>query len=124
MKRFAAAIILFVLVISLSITEKLYLDSLSNKLFESIETTDSLYPKSPTSAESSAKKAVDLWESNKIWLSIFVNHDKLDEISEGFILLKMRCKGAEHEFRLAVSDLNFLIEDLVKEESLSIYSFL
>lgn len=124
MRRFTVAIILFIFVVALSITEKIYLDSLSEKLYNSITETEYNYNISQISASGNADEAIKLWESNKIWLSIFVNHEKLDEISEAFVELKVNCEGSKQEFELALNNITFLIDDLIKEESLSIYSFL
>lgn len=124
MKRFAAAVIMFLFVIGLSVTEMLYLNDLSDKLYDSIRLAEEYYAEDISSAKNAAGAAIELWEDNKPWLSVFINHDKLDKVSEGFSLLQLRCDGDRHEFDIAVSDLNFLIKDMLKEESFSVYSFL
>lgn len=124
MKRFSLAVILFASVIALGITETVYLKKLNRKLTEHVSLTEEYFPDNRTAAEGEAETAIELWEDNKILLSVFINHDKLDDISEGLITLKYRCLSSEDDFRLAVSDVKHLLRDMIKEERFSVYSFL
>lgn len=82
MSRIVTSISIFILVISLAISETVYVSNISKQVMSKIETAVEEYNNGEIEkAEKAIKEADKLWEDNTEYMNAFLVHDNIDEVA-------------------------------------------
>ena len=85
MKRTVAAFIILLLLMACSFIHTQTLNRLSQDISQSIRESRTLYQQGERiTAEAVLRNAFDRWQSHQTYLYIFLNHDRMEEINNGF----------------------------------------
>lgn len=124
MKRFFVSFALMALVIILSIASEIYLGKLEEKLFEQLKSAETSYRQGDDSVTDELQDVYKTWENNTAYLSIFINHDTLDQISESFLRLVASANAVESDFNSSLYRLKYELYDMLETERLNWKSFI
>lgn len=99
MKRIVTAIVIFMLLISLSIFETVYITKISNEVISKLDTAVEKYNNGEIEkAEKNIKTADKLWEENTKYLNAFLIHDNTDEVAERIATAEVTLKYQKERF--------------------------
>ena len=99
MKRIVTAIVIFMLLISISIFETVYITKISNQVISKLDTAVEKYNNGEIDkAEKSIKTADKIWEENTKYLNAFLIHDNTDEVAERIAIAEVTLKYQKERF--------------------------
>lgn len=121
MKRLIAAVIILVLIVTLSTTGI----TIINRCTKEVEKRITEIHNNPVTTNNYARDFVAFWESKREILAIFVNHNKLDDIGR----VAARMASAEktnniNDMLEAADEIVFIIKGLKEDEDLSWFTVL
>lgn len=98
MKRFITAIALFVVTVSACVAETIFLDntvtSFSQDITNAMTETDN---ENLSYAKQIAKDVANRWQEQQVFISTFINHDRLEEIGQSIISIKTNLEQGQIE---------------------------
>ncbi len=120
MSRIIAAIVLTLLMIGLCISDRIVINNAYDKLYESItECEKSAYlEESGDTAERLNKE----FEQTEGLLSVFVNHDILDEIAESAARLKILSGVSQADYLSECASIKLKLEYIKKDSGVNLHS--
>ena len=124
MKRFYISIALFVFVIASSIISEIYLEKLENRLITQLNAAEISYKENAETATAEIVQANNIWNNNISYLSIFINSETLDDISQSFLELIAQSRGSKNDFDSSLYSLKYKLNDLIETERLDLMSFI
>ena len=124
MKRFYISIALFVFVIASSIISEIYLEKLENRLITQLNAAEISYKENAETATTEIMQANNIWNNNISYLSIFINSETLDDISQSFLELIAQSRGSKNDFDSSLYSLKYKLNDLIETERLDLMSFI
>lgn len=122
MKRLVPAAILFVLVITAYITSLLFITNSCDKTKELLETTITAYNTNKT-AKKEAKAVEKYWSKKEPLLSVFVNHDRIDDIETAISSLNVYAKMPDNDLFYEYADnVKILIHQIMEDTKFTMHS--
>jgi len=122
MKRLIPASIIFVLVIITYFTSLYFITESCDKAKSLLETSVQTYSQQKT-AEKEAKKFKNFWDKKEKVLSVFVNHDRIDDIERAISLLNVYAKSPDNELFYEYADtVRILIHQLMEDTKITVHS--
>ncbi len=122
MKRLIPAAILFVLVITAYITSLLFITNSCDKTKDLLETTITAYSDNKTAKEE-AKKVEKYWSKKEPLLSVFVNHDRIDDIETAISSLNVYAKIPDNDLFYEYADnVKILIHQIMEDTKFTMHS--
>ncbi len=120
MSRLIAAIVLTLLMIGLCISDRIVINNAYDKLYESITECE----KSAYSEESrdTAERLNKEFEQTEGLLSVFVNHDILDEIAESAARLKILSGVSHADYLSECASIKLKLEYIKKDSGVNLHS--
>ena len=111
MKRFVLASLLILLCFTICIVENIYIHLVFNEIQQNLKIA-----KSDITYTTVVKNK---WNDNRMWLSFFINHSSLDEISEEIDKLNKTAYLNEYEYQNTIRNINFLLQSIKETESIN-----
>lgn len=122
MKRLIPAAILLVLVITAYITSLLFITNSCDTTKDLLETTISAYRTDKTATEE-AKKVEQYWSKKEPMLSVFVNHDRIDDIETAISSLNVYAKMPDNDLFYEYADnVKILIHQIMEDTKFTMHS--
>lgn len=122
MKRLIPASIIFVLVIVTYLTSLYYITDSCDKAKSLLENSVQTYTRQKT-AEKEAKKMEDYWNKKEKVLSVFVNHDRIDDIEKAISLLNVYAKSPDNELFYEYADtVEILLHQIMEDTKITMHS--
>ncbi len=122
MKRLIPASIIFVLVIVTYLTSLYYITDSCDKAKNLLENSVQTYARQKT-AEKEAKKMEDYWNKKEKVLSVFVNHDRIDDIEKAISLLNVYAKSPDNELFYEYADtVKILLHQIMEDTKITMHS--
>lgn len=122
MKRLIPASIIFVLVIVTYLTSLYYITDSCDKAKSLLENSVQTYARQKT-AEKEAKKMEDYWNKKEKVLSVFVNHDRIDDIEKAISLLNVYAKSPDNELFYEYADtVKILLHQIMEDTKITMHS--
>lgn len=107
MKRFIIAIILFAITVSCCIAENIWLDNTVKYFVSDIDTiVTEVNRENSDKAKNLATDIVNRWQEQQIFLSTFINHDHLEEITQAMISMRTNLSQGQVEDFFVDSELS------------------
>ena len=120
MCRIIAAVVLFLLMVGLCISDRIVIDNAYEDLYEKTlrceEAVDT--PESKDSSEQLEKE----FEQTEGLLSVFVNHDILDEIAESVARLKILSGVSRADYLSECASIKLKLEYIKKDSGVNLHS--
>lgn len=124
MKRIFSALILLILVISVFIYSLFYIKDSCNEAKRLLEDCKTAYTQGERDG-ASAEKLRKYWSKKEKGLSVFVNHDKIDDIEEALHCLSVYSTTEEYEiFREYVATTEILLHQLLEDTLPGVHSIM
>ena len=99
MNRIVTSISIFILIISLTICETVYVSNISKQTMAKLETAIEQYENGEIeNAEKSVSEADKIWEDNTECMNAFLVHDNIDEVAGGISTAKMTLEYQQARF--------------------------
>ncbi|MEE0061450.1 MAG: DUF4363 family protein [Acutalibacteraceae bacterium] len=99
MKRIVTAIVIFLLLISLSIFETVYINNISKQVISRLDSAVEQYNNGEIEkAEKNIKTADKIWEDNTKFMNAFLIHDNTDEVAERIATAEVTLKYQKERF--------------------------
>ncbi|MBR4116587.1 MAG: DUF4363 family protein [Clostridia bacterium] len=122
MKRLIPASIIFVLVIVTYLTSLYYITDSCDKAKNLLENSVQTYTQQKT-AEKQAKEMEDFWDKKEKVLSVFVNHDRIDDIEKAISLLNVYAKSPDNELFYEYADtVEILLHQIMEDTKITMHS--
>lgn len=122
MKRLIIAAVLFVLVIATYLSSLYYITDSCEKAENLLETSVSVYKQEKT-AEKEARNLEKYWDKKEKTLSVFVNHDRIDDIEKAISLLNVYAKSEDNELFYEYADnVKVLIHQIMEDTKITMHS--
>ena len=122
MKRLIPAAILFVLVITAYITSLLYITNSCDKTKALLDVSVTAYKENKT-AQKEAKEIENFWNKKEPLLSVFVNHDRIDDIETAISLLNVYAKMPDNDLFYEYADnVKILIHQIMEDTEFTMHS--
>ncbi len=122
MKRLIIAGVLFVSVIGIYLISVFYITNSCNEARQLLNNSVTIYTEKST-AESEAKKLKDYWDKKEKLLSVFVNHNRIDDIEQAISLLNVYAKSKDNELFYEYSDtVKVLIHQILEDTKITMHS--
>lgn len=122
MKRLIIAGLLLVLVIATYLTSLFYITDSCDNAKNMVEKTIQVYSENKT-AENNAKLLEKFWNKREPLLSVFVNHDRIDDIETAISLLNVYAKIPENELFYEYADnVKILIHQIMEDTKFTMHS--
>ncbi len=122
MKRLIIAGVLFILVITVYISSVIYITNSCDKAYELLDKSISVYNKNDT-AKSEAKALRDYWDKKEKLLSVFVNHDRIDDIEKAISLLNVYAKKEKDPlFYEHADNVKILLHQIIEDTKITMHS--
>ncbi len=122
MKRLIAAGIVLAFVLGVSVTGNIFINKYGSEAKEKIETVLSADEKSVLKK---AEAFVSYWQEIRETLSIFVNHEDINEIGRVAAGMHSAAKSGDKDGIISAADeILFMLGRIEEDESLSLYSLL
>lgn len=118
MKRLIISAALIVLSVAACIVENIYLDSALDRLEADVSDIQNIYGYGSAASIEAVQKCRDKWENDRRLLSLFVNHNDLDGISEALLELNSGVTSDAFEFSRTASILEYNIEKIRDTEKI------
>lgn len=99
MKRIVTSIVIFLLLISLSVFETVYINKISKQVISKLDIAVEQYNKGEIEkAEKNIKSADEIWEKNTKYMNAFLIHDNTDEVAERIAIAEVTLKYQHQRF--------------------------
>ncbi len=122
MKRLIIAAVLFVLVIITYLSSLYYINNSCKTARNLLDNSVTVY-KSQHTAEPEAQKLEKYWDQKEKTLSVFVNHDRIDDIEKAISLLNVYAKSKDNElFYEYAENVKVLIHQIMEDTKVSMHS--
>lgn len=122
MKRLIVAAILFVVVIATYLTSLFYITDSCDKAKSMVENSISVYTKNQT-AKKEARNLENYWNKKEPLLSVFVNHDRIDDIETAISLMNVYAKIPKNELFYEYADnVKMLIHQILEDTKFTMHS--
>lgn len=122
MKRLIVAGVLFVLVIAIYISSVFYITNSCSKASDLLNHSVTVY-KEKSTAVNEAKKLENFWNKKEKFLSVFVNHNRIDDIEHAISLLNVYAKQNNNPLFYEYSDtVNTLIHQILEDTKITMHS--
>ena len=122
MKRLIIAGVLFVSVIGIYLISVFYITNSCNEARQLLNNSVTIYTEKST-AESEAKKLKDYWDKKEKLLSVFVNHNRIDDIEQAISLLNVYAKSKDNELFYEYADtVKVLIHQILEDTKITMHS--
>ena len=122
MKRLIPASILFVLVIVTYIASLSYITKSCNTTINMLDDTIKTY-KEEKNAEDNAKNLKKYWEKEEKILSLFINHNHIDEVEQSISSLNVYAKEKDNVIFYEYADkIRVLLHQIIEDTKLSAHS--
>ena len=122
MKRLIIAGVLFVSVIAIYLISVFYITNSCDKARQLLNNSVSVYTEKAT-AVSEAKKLEDYWDKKEKILSVFVNHERIDDIEQAISLLNVYAKSEKDPLFYEYADtVKILIHQILEDTKITIHS--
>lgn len=122
MKRLIIAGVLLVLVIATYLTSLFYITSSCDKAKVMVEDSIKAYSQTKA-AEAEAKSLENYWDKKEPLLSVFVNHDRIDDIETAISLMNVYAKMPENELFYEYADnVKVLIHQILEDTKFTMHS--
>lgn len=122
MKRLIIAAVLLALVIATYLSSLYYITDSCGKAENLLETSVSVYKQEKT-AEKEAKNLEKYWDKKEKTLSVFVNHDRIDDIEKAISLLNVYAKTKDNELFYEYADnVKVLIHQIMEDTKITMHS--
>ncbi len=122
MKRLIPAAILLVLVITAYITSLLYITNNCDTTENLLETSVTAYKTQKTATEE-AKKLEEYWSKKEPILSVFVNHDRIDDVETAISSLNVYAKMPDNDLFYEYADnVKILIHQIMEDTKFTMHS--
>lgn len=122
MKRLIIAGVLFVLVVAIYISSVIYITNSCDKANELLDKSISVYDKNYT-AKNEAKKLKEYWDKKEKLLSVFVNHNRIDDIEQAISLLNVYAKREKDPLFYEYADtVKILIHQILEDTKITMHS--
>ena len=122
MKRLIIAAVLFVLVIITYLSSLYYINKSCKTARNLLDNSVTVY-KSQHTAEPEAQKLEKYWDQKEKTLSVFVNHDRIDDIEKAISLLNVYAKSKDNElFYEYAENVKVLIHQIMEDTKVSMHS--
>lgn len=122
MKRLIVAAILFLVVIATYLTSLFYITDSCDKAKSMVENSISVYTKNQT-AKKEARDLENYWNKKEPLLSVFVNHDRIDDIETAISLMNVYAKIPKNELFYEYADnVKMLIHQILEDTKFTMHS--
>ncbi len=122
MKRLIIAGVLLVVVIATYLTSLFYITDSCDTAKSMVENSITVYNKNET-AENEAKDLENYWDKKEPLLSIFVNHDRIDDIETAISLMNVYAKIPKNELFYEYADnVKVLIHQILEDTKFTMHS--
>lgn len=122
MKRLIVAAILFIVVIATYLTSLFYITDSCDKAKSMVENSISVYTKNQT-AKNEARDLENYWNKKEPLLSVFVNHDRIDDIETAISLMNVYAKIPKNELFYEYADnVKMLIHQILEDTKFTMHS--
>jgi hypothetical protein len=122
MKRLIIAGVLFVSVIIIYLISVFYITNSCDKARQLLNDSVTIYTKNST-AVTEAKKLEDYWDKKEKLLSVFVNHNRIDDIEQAISLLNVYAKNEKDPLFYEYADtVKVLIHQILEDTKITIHS--
>ena len=122
MKRLIIAALLFVLVIATYLSSLYYITNSCDEAKNLLETSVLVY-KTQKTAENEAQNLKKYWDKKEKLLSVFVNHDRIDDIEKAISLLNVYAKTKDNQLFYEYADnVKVLIHQIIEDTKFSMHS--
>ena len=122
MKRLIVAAILFLVVIATYLTSLFYITDSCDKAKSMVENSISIYTKNQT-AKKEARDLENYWNKKEPLLSVFVNHDRIDDIETAISLMNVYAKIPKNELFYEYADnVKMLIHQILEDTKFTMHS--
>lgn len=122
MKRLIVAAILFVVVIATYLTSLFYITDSCDKAKSMVENSISVYTKNQT-AKNETRDLENYWNKKEPLLSVFVNHDRIDDIETAISLMNVYAKIPKNELFYEYADnVKMLIHQILEDTKFTMHS--
>ncbi len=122
MKRLIIAAVLLALVIATYLSSLYYITDSCKKAENLLETSVSVYKQEKT-AEKEAGDLEKYWDKKEKTLSVFVNHDRIDDIEKAISLLNVYAKSKNNELFYEYADnVKVLIHQIMEDTKITMHS--
>ena len=122
MKRLIPAGILLVLVIVTYVTSLFFITDSCDKTKKLLDNSVTTYTQNKT-AEKEAKAVEKFWNKKEPLLSVFVNHDRIDDIETAISLLNVYAKNPDNQLFYEYADnIEMLIHQILEDTKFTMHS--
>lgn len=122
MKRLIIAAILLCLVVATYISSYFYISNSCETAKGMLNTSVAVYKKQKT-AEIEAQKLEKYWDKKEKMLSIFVNHERIDDIEKAISHLNVYAKDKDNELFYEYADnVDVLLHQIMEDTKFSMHS--
>lgn len=122
MKRLIIAGVLLILVVATYVTSLFYITNSCDKAKSMVEQSTKAYSQNKT-AENEAKSLEDYWNKREPLLSVFVNHDRIDDIETAISLMNVYAKIPNNELFFEYADnVKILIHQIIEDTKFTMHS--
>ena len=122
MKRLIIAAVLFAVVIATYLSSLYYITDSCRTAQNLLENSISVYKREKT-AKQEAKKLEEYWDKKEKTLSVFVNHERIDDIEKAISLLNVYAKSKDNELFYEYADnVKVLIHQIMEDTKVSMHS--
>ncbi len=122
MKRLIIAAILFVVVIATYLTSLFYITDSCDTAKGMVENSITAYTKNQT-AKNEACNLETYWNKKEPLLSVFVNHDRIDDIETAISLMNVYAKIPKNELFYEYADnVKVLIHQIMEDTKFTMHS--
>ncbi len=122
MKRLIPASIIFVLVIITYLTSLYYITDSYDRTKHLLDTAVQTYSQQKT-APKEAKQMKEFWDKKEKVLSVFINHNRIDDIEKAISLLNVYAKSPNNELFYEYADtVKILLHQLMEDTKITVHS--
>ncbi len=122
MKRLIIAGILFVLVIATYLSSLYYITDSCKKANALLDNLVSAYKEEKTAVKQ-VKEIQDYWDKREKTLSVFVNHNRIDDIEKAISLLNIYAKDKDNLLFYEYADtVRVLLHQIMEDTKITIHS--
>ena len=122
MKRLIIAAVLFILVIATYLTSLFYITDSCNTASNMVENALLVYSEKET-AEKNAGELETFWNKKEPLLSVFVNHDRIDDIETAISLMNVYAKIPKNDLFYEYADnVKVLIHQIMEDTKFTMHS--
>jgi gamma-glutamyl phosphate reductase len=122
MKRLIIASVLFILVVAIYLSSYIYITNSCDTAYSLLEKSIKTYDKYST-AQADTKVLEDYWNKKEKFLSVFVNHNRIDDIEEAISLLNVYSTKENNEIFYEYADtVKMLLHQILEDTKITMHS--